>query len=139
MLSTTQPFNVPQEPPNFVFVKNKLGDYQDRRNNILLEEAQPNPYVSVVVVLEKALREGTATDLTKPHRASPRLTSIDRSRATNVGGHANDARGGNSTASRHAIAYGELAYPQDCPGQFHWMWLPVRQCLDRAYNLHSHC
>ena len=45
------------------------------RQNISLEDGQKNPYVGIVAVLEQALPEGSATELTKPLRA---LLQIDR-------------------------------------------------------------
>ena len=44
------------------------GRVQGKAKNILLEEGQPNPYITIVVALEQALHEGCGKALTKPLR-----------------------------------------------------------------------
>ena len=71
MVSHPPSFNVHLDPAAMDFLKQKLCDSHERQNNILLEAGHPNPYVTVVEVLEQALHEATAAALSKPLRPQP--------------------------------------------------------------------
>ena len=59
-------FNIHLDPADMDFLKNKLGDSQERHKTILLEAGQANPYIPIVTALQRALHDGSASALTKP-------------------------------------------------------------------------
>ena len=60
--------NIHLDPADMDFLKRKSDECKGTQNNAPLSEAQVDPYIKIVVVLEQALREGSATVLTKSPR-----------------------------------------------------------------------